>query len=301
MKSNQFHIQHPNKNDLERVFQFMLACDIADFGAPDSDLGDLTDQWDEADLTTDAWISLDVNNELNGYALFSISSDTRCDLDTYVNSKTSPQELWAAFFDLAIARGKEAAPNTSLVTYVNGRNTYACETAESCGFLVEKYHYRMQIDFSEPYPAPVWPSQYRLATYTEAAEMELFNLIVSAFDWEGVQPFDHPTWKKQVFRNGRINPDDFILVWYKEKLVAAALCYNEGDLVWLKELAVSKEVQGKGLGSLLLKNVFNKFSREGVSTVALGVVSTNPKAAAFYERNGMTRTREFVQFNRKLA
>lgn len=286
-------------SDLNRIFNFMLACDVAEFGAPDSDLGDLTDQWNEADLSKDAWISTNENGEVDGYALFSVTTNSRCDLDTYIHPNNSPFAQRGYFFDQAISRFQEAASEGSnLVTYINAHNKIACEEAERHGFVVKKYHARMQMDFSEPYPEPQWPAGYQLLPYTEDAEMELFNLIINAFDWEGVQPFDHATWKKQVFRGGRINPEDFMLLRCEGKLAAAALCYNEDNMVWLKELAVSKEFQGKGLGSLMLKHVFSKYSRMGIPTVALGVVSTNPKATEFYKHSGMTETRLFAQYER---
>ena len=295
-------ILHPTRDDLQRVFDFMLACDVAEYGAPDSDLGDLTAQWDEADLSRDAWISLDPAGALNGYALFSVTSAQRCDLDTYIFKPENPQELWQALYDLALARfhkvvyKAECQPGAKLVTYVNAANGSAVRNAGEHGFKDTKHHFRMQIDFEAPYPAPEIPAGCQVGTYTEDAEEELFNLIVSTFDWEGSVDFDREIWKKQVFRGGRADLKDFFLLRRDGRLVGAALCYDEGDLIWLKELAVTKSDQGTGLGSFMLRHVFSTYSQRGAHTVALGVVSTNPKAAAFYERTGMRRTREFVQF-----
>ncbi len=295
-------ILHPTRDDLQRVFDFMLACDVAEYGAPDSDLGDLTAQWDEADLSRDAWISLDPAGALNGYALFSVTSAQRCDLDTYIFKPENPQELWQALYDLALVRFHEAIakaecqPGAKLVTYVNAANGAAVRNAGEYGFKDTKHHFRMQIDFEAPYPAPEIPAGCQVGTYTEDAEEELFNLIVSTFDWEGSVDFDREIWKKQVFRGGRADLKDFFLLRRDGRLVGAALCYDEGDLIWLKELAVTKSDQGTGLGSFMLRHVFSTYSQRGAHTVALGVVSTNPKAAAFYERTGMRRTREFVQF-----
>ena len=233
-------ILHPTRDDMQRVFDFMLACDVAEYGDPDSDLGDLTAQWDEADLSRDVWISLDPSGTLIGYALFSVTSAERCDLDTYVHRHISPPELWLRFYDLAVERFMQAVqagecePGAKFVTYINAENTHACANAQGYGFNDTKHHFRMQIDFETPYPVPQTPSGCHINTYTEDAEDELFNLIVSTFDWEGVVAFDRETWKKQVFRGGRADLNDFFLLRREGRLVGAALCYDEGELIWLK-------------------------------------------------------------------
>jgi len=193
-----------------------------------------------------------------------------------------------------------------LTAYANGLNPGIRAAYESRGFTIEKFHYRMQMDFTTPYPAPEWPAGLTLSPVTPADEKDLYALIISAFDWHGVDPLSFEDWHKQIFRGGRYDPELFLMLHKEGRLVGAAICYDEGSRIWLKELAVSKELQGQGIGSLLLKQVFalagqkgTKSPAGGIPTVALGVVSLNPKAMEFYERSGMTRTREFVQYHRK--
>ncbi len=52
-------IIHPQKTDLDRVFQFMTDCDIEEYGECDSSREDLEGQWDDIDLMRDAWIACD--------------------------------------------------------------------------------------------------------------------------------------------------------------------------------------------------------------------------------------------------
>jgi mycothiol synthase len=305
MKSNLFAIQHPVPEDLERVFNFLIAYDIAEFGEPDSDMDDLSDQWDEVDLSQDAWISLDPAGNLNGYAIVTDESNSQRFLDLFTISSLSPDGLAEVLYDLALERfqnlvkqGKSAS-DCILTTFANGFNPKIRAVIESRGFQVEKYHYRMQIDFQEDFFAPVWPPEYTLAHYKPQDEKELYDLIADAFDWPGFQMKPLEDWRKDIFRNGRFDPELFVMVRQSGRLIGAAICYNEETRGWIKELAISKELQGKGLGSLLLKHVFSVFSKKGLPTVALGVASTNKKASEFYERSGMVRTREFVQYYRK--
>ncbi len=300
-----FNVQHPSPEDLDRVFDFMIASDIAEYGEADSDKDDLTDQWSEADLATDAWIASNEADELTGYALLSDEFNDRRYLDLYLHAVRSPKGLAEALLDLAVERfvalvsSGASQPQCILTAYANGLNPGIRAAYESCGFAVEKFHYRMQMDFTEPFPAPEWPAGFTLAPVTPADEHPLHDLIMSAFDWQGVQPLSFEDWHKQIFRGGRYDPELFLMLHQQGKLVGAAICYDEGSRIWLKELAVSKDLQGQGIGSLLLKQVFALAGQRGIPTVALGVVSLNPKAYAFYERCGMNRTREFVQYHRK--
>lgn len=299
-----FNIQHPVSDDLERVFNFMLECDIAEFGEADSDKGDLMDQWSEADLTANAWIASNKAGDLIGYALLSNEFNGRRYLDLFLHIKRSPQGLAETLLDQALERFTaiiktgSSAPDCILTTYANALNTGIRAVYESRGFAVEKFYYRMQMDFTTPYPAPEWPVGFALAPVTPADERALHTLITNAFDWQGVQPLSFEDWHKQIFRGGRYESELFLMLHQAGKLVGAAICYDDGPRIWLKELAVSKELQGQGIGSLLLKQVFALAGQRGIPTVALGVVSLNPKAVDFYERSGMLRTREFVQYHR---
>ena len=299
-----FNIQHPVPGDLERVFNFMLECDIAEFGEADSDKDDLTDLWQEVDLANDAWIATNEAGELTGYALLSDEFNDRRYLDLYLHADRSPRGLAEVLLDQAVerftvlVRSGASKPECILTAYTNGLNHGIRAAYESRGFMVEKFHYRMQMDFTEPYPAPEWPAGFTLAPVTPADERALHALITNAFDWHGVQPLSFDDWYKQIFRGGRYEPELFLMLHQAGKLVGAAICYDDGPRIWLKELAVSKELQGQGIGSLLLKQVFALAGQRGIPTVALGVVSLNPKAVDFYERSGMLRTREFVQYHR---
>lgn len=301
-----FNVQHPTPEDLDRVFNFMIECDIADLGEADSDKDDLTDLWSEVDLAADAWIASNAEGELTGYALLSGEFSGRRYLDLYLHAGRSPQGLAEALLDQAVERfttlikSGSSAADCILTTYTNGLTAGNRSAFESRGFAVEKFHYRIQMDFTSPYPAPVWPVGLELTAITPADEHDLYNLIVAAFDWQGAEPLTFEEWHKFVFRGGRYDPELFLMLHKEGRLAGAAICYDEETRIWLKELAVSKELQGQGIGSLLLKQVFALAGQRGIRTVALGVVSLNPKAMDFYVRSGMTRTREFVQYHRKV-
>jgi ribosomal protein S18 acetylase RimI-like enzyme len=293
-----FRILHPTLEDFSRVIAFMIATDVAEFGEPDTDEGDTADQWNQSDLNKDIWLAVDEADAICGYALFSDNGERGYSFDLYAYPTELGNQIKAALLDEVLKRVKSLATEKKTVTtYVSGFNPTACRLIESRGFKKHTVHYRMQIDFADPVEAPVCPEGYTLHAVTQQDEPELYELISSAFDWPGRTPVSFDTWKELVFRNGRYDPELFLLVRKEGKLVGAALCYDEITRGWVKQLAVAKETQGQGLGALLLKQVFSIFSFNGRPTVALGVSSANEKATLFYERAGMRRSREFVEYH----
>ena len=85
-----YYIRHPSAEDFEWVFEFMVTCDIVDYGEPDTDKVDLEDQWNEVDLSKDAWIAVTNTAELGGYALVSGEGE-RCQMDFYPH-RTHPRQ-----------------------------------------------------------------------------------------------------------------------------------------------------------------------------------------------------------------
>lgn len=295
-------IKHPSLSDLEQVFQFMLACDIDEFGEPDSSREDLEEQWGEINLQEDAWIALDDQGRMIGYACITCH-DTRYQLDLFIHSKLTPKVLEDDLVANCLQRVKDLMIEThtgesTIICYATGVNQRLQQVYERHGFAIHTHHYRMQIDFNEPVSAPDWPVNFTLSAYKDSDEAELFQLIQAAFDWEGITKLSIESWRGSIFRGGRFDPEFFVLVRDGDRLVAAALSYAEDIGGWIRQLAVAKEYQGRGLGGRLLRHMFYVFYHEGLPSVALGVASANSNAFQFYERNGMKKTRDFIEYRK---
>ena len=295
-------IEHPTKEDIHDVFEFMCANDIAEFGEPDSDFGDLEDEWNEADLTKNVWI-LKENGKLCGYSLVSGEGD-RFHMDLYAHNDHTPAGWVDRLIEPACARARELKPDPGskarLTVYSCAANEVAGEALRRNGFSVHTWHYRMQIDFSGPVEAVQWPEDFEVRAYQESDEEELYHLIEATFDWqEHVMP-PIEEWRKHLFRGGRYDPEYFVLVRKAGKLVGAALSYNEDTLGWIRQLAISRDLQGQGFGSKLLQHMFHVYQQKGKKSVALGVASVNQNACQFYERAGMKKTREFAEYRKEI-
>jgi len=301
-KNPEMNIFHPSAEDFARVMRFMYACDVAEFGEPDSDESDTADQWQEADLQQDAWLVQTPTCDLCGYAILNSAGKRGLTFDLYALPDETGRAVRQTLLKLVVERaGKLANGTTTLTTYVSGFTPANQALMEASGFSLHTLHFRMQIDFSGPLEPIIWPAEYSLHSVTEQDEQELYQLINASFDWPGRSPVSFEDWKKHLFRDGRYDPRYFILVRKAGVLVAAALSYNEGSLGWVRQLAVCKDLQGKGVGSMLLRHVFSVYSGLGVPSVALGVELKNEKAAAFYEHLGMRRSREFLEYRMQVG
>jgi len=293
-------ITHPNKTDFNRVFQFVTDCDVEEFGELDTSREDFTQQWEEADLEHDIWIAVDDRDNIVAYAAISLVN-TRYTVEIYLSAKLTPNHLEKDLMKNCLDRIDDILLDKHIkkaivVGYSSTSNARLCKLFKTFGFQEKTYHFRMQTDFNGVVEKPVWPQEYVLDAYTSKDEEELFRLITKAFDWKGHITPSIETWQWLVFRGGRFDPQYFMLVRENGRLVAAALSYAEDSGGWIRQLAVAKDHQGKGLGGLLLRHMFWLFSEAGLSNCALGVASANSNACQFYERNGMHKTRQFTEF-----
>lgn len=289
----------PKKEELKEVFDFLNACDIAEFGEPDTDLGDLEDSWESMDLDRDAWV-LREDGRICGYAAVYGHGD-RYTLDLYAHRTSTPAGDEDRLLQVLVARVKEiraaAAEKLLFVTYTTKGNERINPALQRFGFTAHTWHYRMQIDFDGPCELIAWPAGFSVSPYQEEEEQDLYHLIETAFDWEGHVMPPIEDWRQHLFRNGRYDPNYFLLLHKDGKLVGAALGYNEEPMGWIRQLAVSKDLRGQGIGSMLLRYAFWNFQQGGRNSAGLGVASVNQNACQFYERCGMKRTREFVEYH----
>lgn len=299
-------VNHPLRQDIDDVFRFMNQCDIAEFGEPDTSREDLDLQWDEIDIERDAWLAHDPQGHVIGYC--DVARDNEFfNIDIYIHPHFSPQGVEDLLMRNCERRIREVASthglesNSAMIGYATRTNQRQQQVYEKNGFERVNYHFRMQIDLPEPVEPPQWPVQYRLETYRDVDESDLYQLVESAFTWPGHVMPPLESWRNHIFRGGRYDPQYFVLVRDEEMLVGAALSYDEEVQGWIRQLAVHKEYQGKGLGSLLLRHMFSIYRQKNIKRIALGVSSKNENACQFYERHGMYRSREFIEYRRNLV
>lgn len=201
-------IVYPKLEDIDAVYAFMIQCNIAEYGTPDSSREDLEEEWKEADLQKDLWIARDDQGKIAGYAL-AARHGTRFVQDIYVHPVNTPQGIEDQLLQNCAGRFQEWITEEKMeekpafngyVTMVNKRLQEAYERA---GFTRHTYHFQMRIDLADLSQKLEFPTELSLESVKTGGEMELYRFIQTAFDWEVhvTQPFD--SWQKLLFRGGR--------------------------------------------------------------------------------------------------
>lgn len=89
--------------------------------------------------------------------------------------------------------------------------------------------------------------------------------------------------------------DDFVIVRHKEKLIGFCTIKIQNKDIRINLIGVNKNYQGKGIGKMLLVNLFKKYPKR---TFYAGTNSQNTNAINFYIKNGFVFDSHEVVFHR---
>ena len=299
-----FSLRHPTIEDLQAVFDLVVACDIAELGEPDTDLEDIQGGWDDIDLSQDAWLVSDAVGMLIGYAAV-FSHFDRFTFDTYAHPAVSP-ELHRSLLDLCEQRARQRLQTEKLemgqaILYNAHSNHTFNRIVQDVGFHLKKYHYQMNIELDTPPPAPTWPKGSLLRNFILGQdEHATFDFIQIAFDRPGRMPPSYKDWHNFMVGHPLFDPKLWFLLCEGESIIGTALCFDYAQSGWVRQLAVLPTRQRQGIGAALLQHVFGVFFQRGKTRVGLAVESENPNAIAFYEHIGMTPLRQYDEYQKEL-
>jgi ribosomal protein S18 acetylase RimI-like enzyme len=301
-----YHFRRPKPEDVQTVFDLIVACDVAEYGEPDTDLEDIQSGWEDADLSKDAWLVSDDAGTLVGYAAV-FSRFDRFTFDTYIHPDHITAELRRGLLDLCEQRAQEMLQTEKLdsgkaILYTAHSNHALNQFVQEAGFSLEKYHYQMQIEMDAPPPAPNWPAGSTLRNFVPGKDdRATFDFIQAAFDRPGRTPPSYEDWHSFMVAHQLFDPELWFLLLDGEETIGAALCFDYTQTGWVRQLGVSPARQRQGIGAALLQHVFGVFYRRGKARVGLAVESENPNAIAFYERVGMSPLRQYDEYQKYLT
>ena len=301
-----FSPRPPTMADAPAVLALMNARDIADYGEPDSELEDFIYDWEEADLQHDGWLIEGPDSSLAAYGLVQTWSGG-IDIECYAHPDVPQIVLQAYLLDQAERRARALLAGTAAVlpvarAFVNHGDAATGDAFVTAGYHVKKYHFRMQIDQTEPPPEPVWPTGCQLRTLRAGEDDQaIFRFIQKAFDQPGRTPPTFDEWRNFMMRPDHFLPDLWFLLTCDEEIVGAAVCYDYQPYGWVRHLAVDQRLRRQGIGTSLLQHVFGVFYRRGQMRVALGVDAANESAYRLYEQAGMQRARQFDEYHKPLG
>jgi ribosomal protein S18 acetylase RimI-like enzyme len=163
---------------------------------------------------------------------------------------------------------------------------------------------RMWRDLSGDLPAPRWPNDVTVRSYTDADGERVHALLDEAYSgWDpSYVPRSHDGWVAIMTGHDDFDPALFFLVERSGELVACALHWKESNgRGWVKDIVVRESERGQGLGKALLLHAFRAYAARGVEKVGLKVDSTNPTGALqLYERLGFVTDQRLSIWIKKL-
>jgi mycothiol synthase len=282
-------LRRPKPAEAPGIVALLVACDIADFGRPDSTPEDLQADWEHPrfDRSRDTWIVAAPDRAIVGYAwAWDRVPHVDVQADLHVLPDHRGKGIEHVLLDLLEGRGREhvaAAPATAgvhLALFAKPAGVLAA-LLESRGYTRVRTYLRMTIDLKAGYPAAVAPQgieirRFRLGIDERAVHEAIEESFADHFRF-AAEP--HDEWVSRREGHPEFDPDLWLAAWEGEEAVGAVLPYVFGDLGWVRELGVRTRWRGRGIGRALLLASFRAFEARRLDRVSLGVDAANASGA----------------------
>jgi len=282
-------LRRPEPVDAPGIVALLVACDIADYGRPDSTLEDLQADWAHPrfDRSRDTWMVVAPDRAIVGYA-WAWDRVPHIDVqsDLYVLPDHRGKGIEQVLLDLLEGRGREhaaAAPpqaGVHLAMFAKLGSTLAA-LLESRGYSHVRTYLRMTIDLKAGFPAPGAPEGIEIRPFRRGIdERAVHSAIEESFaDHFRFAAEPHDEWVSRREGHADFDPDLWFVAWEGVEAVGAVLPYAFGDLGWVRELGVRARWRGRGIGKALLLETFRVFETRRLDRVSLGVDAENASGA----------------------
>ena len=314
-----YALRPPTRADMGAIVDLAVACDLAEYGAPDYTLEDLVADWaaPRFELERDAWIVESPGGRLSGYGELWDREPGREFRATILvhpldwDLGTGPRVL-AAVEARTRAKIREVAGTGAvggsgparLAAVVPSVNHRKLSLLRSAGYRHTRTFYRMDIDLTDCDPRPEPPADIEIRTFRPGADDAAMH---SAIEESFADHFGHvreplEDWKALRMNDPRYDPVHWFIAWDGAEAAGGILGYEMGDISWVRELGVRPAWRGRGLGKALLLHSFAGFRARGRMKVSLGVDSQNAyDATGLYERAGMVVGQQHQFWERQLV
>jgi mycothiol synthase len=306
-----YAVSAPTMVDVERVYQLVATCSLADHGEIDQTLDTIRTYWTAslADLSTDAWMVFGPEGELAAEA--DVSRRAPDQIWGYVS--VHPGHVGRGIGAYLLARAEQrmrvwaeqASPQMTVMARqeLSAADARARELLERHGYAPVRRSWRMQIDMGEPPAQPTWPAGVTVRAFVPGQdEFAVYEAMEEAFaeHW-GHVPRTFEEYAQWHFQGERYDPSLFFLAMDGDTIAACALCRQRAEMGRVGSLGVRRAYRRRGIGLALLRHVFAEFYRRGERTVDLIVDAQNATGAVqLYERAGMRAVREWVEYAKEL-
>ena len=262
----------PTLDDAEAIVALLVACDIADFGAPDYDRDALISEWNApgVDLARDAFVTD------GAYGLL-LGADARA----WVHPDRRGSALAGELLDRLEARARERGmPHVD--RQVPSRDEHELTLVKARGYRYVRSYADMRIPDSRVAALP----EGDVRPYDPARDAEAAQALVERAFADGA---------------GRLEPLEVLLARLPDTTLWFVADAPDGGVAgavrcelrpagfitgYITQVAVAAEHRGRGLGGALVGAAARACVARGAVSVRLHVRSSNPGALRLYERLG---------------
>ena len=305
-------LRRPRDEDAQALVDLMVAIDVEEQGAPDTEIEDLKADWAQPrfDKGRDAWTITAPDRSFAGYGwVWDRVPHVDLQADLYVHPKHRGIGLEQVLLDRIEERGREHLPDapageTVTVAVFAMAGTPLAEILERRDYERTRTFYRMTIDLAGGYPEPGVPAGIEIRPFRPGVDdREVHATIEDTFAHHfRFHAESHEDWVTRRMGHPSFDPSLWLVAWDGDTMVGAILPYQFGDLSWVRELGVRDAYRGRGIGKALLVASFRMFEERGSKRVSLGVDAGNTTGAtALYEKSGMKVEQRHELFQRPVS
>ena len=288
-------------NDLEAVYDLIVAQNRDDYGEALMTIADLRKSWQNTDLETDT-CTAHADGKLAGYAELRDGNSPFIYLADRNNIDLGFQ-LLTILEEQAVSRRRE---NVHLVTRISEKNNLLLQLFASNGYKSDLSFLVMELVMSELPATPQWPERISVRTFILAQDEDAtYQADEEASQDKGYHPpMSFDVWVKRVGMDREsFDPSLWFLAVEENEVVGAVLNIYAHETVtgWVDHLSVRPAWRNRGIGKSLLLHTFGEFYRRGVQRVKLSVDSNSlTSAPRLYESVGMKTIQRYHIYKKEL-
>ena len=303
-----FLIRAPGHDDAEAVADLMRACDIANFGEPDTTVEDIRDDWraPDFDLSRDAWVLDGSGGALAGFAWLRVRRpEAELDADFNIRPGGRVEAMGPALLTRIDGRARERAGGHDCILWVPAPSVDGAKRAllDRSGYIDVRTFFRMGIDLAEPTtrrpraPNAIEIRRVRLGIDDRAIHATIEDAFSGHFRHA---PRTFEEWWAARTGHAQFDPDLWFLAWDGDRVAGALVGYDFVEIGFIRELGVLTSWRGRGVGTALLLHAFERFKARGQLRISLGVDAQNESAVGLYERIGMRVEQRHILMQKQL-